>query len=129
MENIIDLKKEFANFKEDLIKGVKNLDIESFDEIGFLKFITDFYLPFLVDMAKFWSKTEEVKPGQFFTCCYACLDSTSKLMTENDNLKEFIDKVVSNNKYKHLLDDLLVGCYACFDSTKKFMTENGNLEA
>jgi len=98
-ENPVDLNKRFANFKKNLIKGVKRWEIENFDEKDFFEFITGFYFPLLFEMAKFWSLTKEIKPAQFFNCCYACLDSTLKLITENGNLKECIDKEVFQDKY------------------------------
>ena len=77
--------------------------------MGFLNFITGFYFPLLVNMAGFWSQTGAAQPGQFLTCCYGCLDATTKLTTKKGNLKDIIDEVVLQSNYQDLLDHLLAG--------------------
>jgi hypothetical protein len=65
-ENPVDLKKEFANFKEKLIEDVKNWQIENFEEEEFSKFIKVFFFPFLVKMTKFWTQTGDTDPAKVF---------------------------------------------------------------
>lgn len=106
-ENSLDLKKEFASFKERLFDlftvELNKLDYENLDRDDFIKFVSNFYLPILYEMATFWSKRDRIEADSFFTLFYACLDTISKLITENGNLKELIDKIEINDGYQHII--------------------------
>jgi hypothetical protein len=107
-ENSVNLKKEFASFKERLFYlftvELNKLDCENLDGVDFINFVSNFYLPTLYEMATFWSKRDQIEADQIFTLYYACLDTISKLITENGNLKELIDKTVINDRYQHLIN-------------------------
>jgi len=106
-ENTVDLKKEFADFKWKILGlnlRIMDLNYENLDEVDIINFVSNFYLPTLYEMVTFWSKRDQIEADRIFILYYACLDTISKLITENGNLKELIDKTVINDHYQHIIN-------------------------
>lgn len=124
-ENTVNLKKEFANFKEKLSDlfsvELNKLDYEYFDEIDFLKFIRDIYLPAIFKTAEFWHNTKNIKPYEFFVPFYGCFDAITKLMTENGDFNELvIYEITRMNRYKDIIKFFTQSLALKMDFEEKF---------